>query len=174
MGLEDWFNENNPYALQDITATMLEAIRKGYWDPSDDVKETLAEVYQKYGDGDTPNQFLDEFVENMLRQKPTTTPPEQPDKSHSSGNRESTYPPTPKPPAPESTTNETQAEEISAIPGGVKEIPVVEEPEEVVGQVIEKTEMKTDITFSGMEVLGLVAVLLVLGLIYAGFRYKKR
>ncbi len=60
------------------------------------------------------------------------------------------------------------------IPGDVKDIHVVEKPEEVVGQVIEKTEMKTDIIFSGMEVLGLVAVLLVLGLIYAGFRYKKR
>ncbi len=60
------------------------------------------------------------------------------------------------------------------IPGGVKDIPVIEEPEEAIGQVIEKTEMKTDITFSGMELIGLVAVLLVLGLIYAGFRYKKR
>ncbi len=180
MGLEDWFNENNPYALQSATARMLEAIRKGYWDPSDEVKTTLAETYRKsveeYGVtccGHTcANPFLDATLSGILS-APTTNPPER---SHSSGG--GTYPPdvmtTPKPSAPKSTTNETQTEEISAIPGGVKDIPVVEEPEEVVGQVIEKTEMKTDITFSGMEVLGLVAVLLVLGLIYAGFRYKKR
>ena len=180
LGLESWFNENNPYALQSMTARMLEAIRKEYWNPSDDVKRALAETYQKsvedYGVtccGHTcANPFLDETLSGILS-VPGAEPPKQ---SSSSGG--GTYPPdvmtTPKPPAPESTTNETQAEDISAIPGGVKDIPVVEEPEEVVGQVIEKTEMKTDITFSGMEVLGLVAVLLVLGLIYAGFRYRKR
>jgi cobalamin biosynthesis Mg chelatase CobN len=181
MGLEGWFNENNPWARQSIMARMIEAIRKGYWNPSDEVKETLADEYQRsveeYGVtccGHTcGNPFLDDYVSGMLPAL-TTDPPEQPDSSDNNG--EGTYPPTPtpKPPAPESTTNETQAEDISAIPGGVEEIPVVEEPEEVVGQVIEKTEMKTDITFSGMEVLGLVTVLLVLGLIYAGFRYKKR
>ena len=118
------------------------------------------------------NPFLDETISGILS-APGVEPPKQ---SSRSGNREGTYPPTPtlKPPAPESTTNETQAEDISAIPGGAKDIPVIEESEEVVGQVIEKTEVKTDITFSGMELLGLVAVLLVLGLIYAGFRYKKR
>ena len=170
----------NPHALQSVTARMLEAIRKGYWDPSDDVKTALAETYQKsveeYGvtccHHTCGNPFLDETISGILS-VPGAEPPKQ---SSSSGG--GTYPPdvmtTPKPPAPESTTNETQAEDISAIPGGVKDIPVVEEPEEVVGQVIEKTEMKTDITFSGMEVLGLVAVLLVLGLIYAGFRYRKR
>lgn len=180
LGLEKWFNENNPWARQSIAARMLEAIRKGYWDPSDEVKETLAEEYQKsveeYGVtccGHTcGNPLLDDYVSGMLPTL-TTDPPEQ---SHSSGG--GTYPPdvmtTPKPPARKSTTNETQAEDISAIPGGATDIPVIEEPEEVVGQVIEKTEMKTDITFSGMELLGLVAVLLVLGLIYAGFRYKKR
>jgi len=180
LGLEKWFNENNPWARQSIAARMLEAIRKGYWDPSDEVKETLAEEYQKsveeYGVtccGHTcGNPLLDDYVSGMLPTL-TTDPPEKPD---SSGNREGTYPPTPtpKPSAPKSTTNETQSEDISAIPGGAKDIPVIEESEEVVGQVIEKTEMKTDITLSGMELLGLVAVLLVLGLIYAGFRYKKR
>ena len=180
MGLEGWFNQDNPWARQSIIARMIEATRKGYWDPSDEVKETLAEEYQgsveEYGVtccGHTcGNPFLDDYVSGMLPAL-TTDPPEQ---SHSSGG--GTYPPdfmtTQKPSAPKSTTNETQAEDISAIPGGAKEIPVVEQPEEVVGQVIEKTEMKTDITFSGMELLGLVAVLLVLGLIYAGFRYKKR
>ena len=180
LGLEKWFNENNPWARQSIAARMLEAIRKGYWNPSDEVKETLAEEYQKsveeYGVtccGHTcGNPLLDDYVSGMLPTL-TTDPPEQ---SHSSG--DGTHPPdvmtTPKPSTSKSTTNETQAEKISAIPGGVKDIPVVEQPEEVVGQVIKKTEMKTDITFSGMELLGLVAVLLVLGLIYAGFRYKKR
>ncbi|MDN5295827.1 MAG: cobaltochelatase CobN [Methanosarcinales archaeon] len=41
----DEFLKSNPYAQQSITARMLEAIRKGYWDASDDVKAALAEEY---------------------------------------------------------------------------------------------------------------------------------
>jgi cobaltochelatase CobN len=47
LGLKEFFDSNNPYAQQSITARMLEAIRKGYWSPSEDVKTALAETYQK-------------------------------------------------------------------------------------------------------------------------------
>ena len=45
LGLADWFDENNPYAYQSATARMLEAIRKGYWNPSDEVLKTLVSEY---------------------------------------------------------------------------------------------------------------------------------
>jgi len=179
LGLKDFFDENNPHALQSMTARMLEAIRHGYWNPSDEIKAALAREYHEsvedYGVaccGHTcGNPFIDKYVSGVLS-VPGADIPEQSSGSDSpDGNREGTYPPTPS--APQSTTNETQAEDISVIPGGVKDIPVITEPDDVVGQVIEKTEMKTDITFSGMEILGLVVVFLVLGLIYAGFRRKR-
>ena len=46
LGLKDAF-EQNPYAYQSITARMLEAIRKGYWSPSDSVKTELVNEYMK-------------------------------------------------------------------------------------------------------------------------------
>lgn len=45
MDLEEFFNEKNPYAYQAITARMLETIRKGYWQPAEDVKQLLAKEY---------------------------------------------------------------------------------------------------------------------------------
>ena len=47
MDLEEFFNEKNPYAYQALTARMLETIRKGYWQPADEVKQTLATEYIK-------------------------------------------------------------------------------------------------------------------------------
>jgi len=140
LGLAEWFNESNPYAYQAITARMLEAARKEYWNPPEEVKQALAEEYQKsvdeYGVAcchhTCGNPFLDEYREGIL----SAPGMELPD------------------------------------PGGDKAIPGSKELEEVVGQVIELTEFKTDITFSGMEMTGLIAVFLTLVLLYVGFRYK--
>ncbi|MHC1588668.1 MAG: cobaltochelatase subunit CobN, partial [Methermicoccaceae archaeon] len=41
----DEFLKNNPYAQQSISARMLDAIRKGYWDASDDVRAELVSEY---------------------------------------------------------------------------------------------------------------------------------
>jgi cobaltochelatase CobN len=43
--LPEFFNDHNPWAYQSITARMLEAVRKGYWDAGEDVKKTLAAEY---------------------------------------------------------------------------------------------------------------------------------
>jgi len=39
------FSEKHPYIYQSMTARMLEATRKGYWDAPDDVLETLVSEY---------------------------------------------------------------------------------------------------------------------------------
>lgn len=53
LGLKEYFNTNNPYAKQSILARMVENIRKGYWNPSQDVKTELSNEYiesvTKYG-----------------------------------------------------------------------------------------------------------------------------
>jgi cobaltochelatase CobN len=43
--MRQYFEEKNPYALQDMTAVMLETARKGYWQPSEDVLQKLAQVH---------------------------------------------------------------------------------------------------------------------------------
>jgi cobaltochelatase CobN len=45
LGLKEYFNTNSPYAKQAILARMSEAIRKGSWNPSQDVKTALANEY---------------------------------------------------------------------------------------------------------------------------------
>jgi cobaltochelatase CobN len=45
--MKEWFQQNNPDAYQSITARMLEAVRHGYWTPSEDVIESLATAYEE-------------------------------------------------------------------------------------------------------------------------------
>jgi cobaltochelatase CobN len=45
MDMENYFREKNPYALQEMSAVMLETIRKGYWDADQDTRQTLANLH---------------------------------------------------------------------------------------------------------------------------------
>jgi cobaltochelatase CobN len=45
LGLEKFLDENNPWAYQSMTGRMLETTRKGYWDPSEEIKRRLAVSY---------------------------------------------------------------------------------------------------------------------------------
>jgi cobaltochelatase CobN len=46
LGLRDWFMETHPGALAQVAARMLEAVRKGYWEPSEEMKSSLIEAYR--------------------------------------------------------------------------------------------------------------------------------
>jgi len=41
----DWINENNPYAMKEMLEDMLEAIDRGLWDASQEVKDRLRDLY---------------------------------------------------------------------------------------------------------------------------------
>jgi len=43
--MQDWLKDVNPHALQNITERLLEAVERGMWQPSDDMKEGLRNVY---------------------------------------------------------------------------------------------------------------------------------
>ena len=45
MDLKKFFNRENPWAYQSITARMLEAVRKDYWKPDNKIKKKLAVEY---------------------------------------------------------------------------------------------------------------------------------
>ena len=74
LGLSDFFDENNPYAYQSMTGRMLEMVRKGYWNPSDDVLKTLVSDYVEsiVENGVTcchhtcGNPLLDKFVSGIM------------------------------------------------------------------------------------------------------------
>jgi len=45
LGMKEFFEQNSPYAYQDITARMLETTRKGYWKADDATRATLVKEY---------------------------------------------------------------------------------------------------------------------------------
>jgi cobaltochelatase CobN len=45
LGMEQFFETNSPFAYQDMTARMVETIRKGYWDADSATEKTLLEQY---------------------------------------------------------------------------------------------------------------------------------
>ncbi|MFQ3574908.1 MAG: cobaltochelatase subunit CobN [Cytophagales bacterium] len=45
LGTVAFFKNKNPYALQEMTAVMMETIRKGYWKPSEAVKKEIAALH---------------------------------------------------------------------------------------------------------------------------------
>lgn len=47
LGLKDWFLEQHPAALAQISERMLEAVRKGYWDAPAEVVRTLVETHRE-------------------------------------------------------------------------------------------------------------------------------
>jgi cobaltochelatase CobN len=71
LGVKSFFEEKNPWAYQELTAVMLETIRKGYWETSEQITESLAnehaEWVAKHGAGCSgfvcDNVKLKEFVQ---------------------------------------------------------------------------------------------------------------
>ncbi|WP_281614789.1 cobaltochelatase subunit CobN [Flammeovirga sp. SubArs3] len=47
LNTQKFFERENPYALEEVTAIMLETIRKGYWEASKEQIEKLVEVHQE-------------------------------------------------------------------------------------------------------------------------------
>ncbi|MDD5349643.1 MAG: cobaltochelatase subunit CobN, partial [Chthoniobacteraceae bacterium] len=45
LGLSEWFEKASPHAIQEISATLLEASRKGLWNASAEQVETLSRLY---------------------------------------------------------------------------------------------------------------------------------
>lgn len=45
LSVEEYFRDKNPYALQEMTAVMLEVVRKGYWKPQAEVQKKIAELH---------------------------------------------------------------------------------------------------------------------------------
>ena len=57
LGIEEYFERTNPAALQEMTATMLESARKGFWDPSEEQLEQVASL----------NARITENMERLVR-----------------------------------------------------------------------------------------------------------
>ena len=74
LAMRQYFEEKNPYALQNMTSVMLETARKGYWEPTEEVLQNLARIHvelvRDFGAGCSyetcGNRKLQEFIEGNL------------------------------------------------------------------------------------------------------------
>jgi cobaltochelatase CobN len=180
MGLRDYFDENNPWARQVITARMLEAARKEYWDPSEDVKMELAEEFAEseaeYGVAcchhTCGNLLLREYMEGILTgTEPMVSP------TVTAGRGGSSRHPYPQEWSTSSAANET-------LPGGIgsdysRDPEAATEPTEpgtvaVTGMVMESLPEEGGApSISGAPLMGIVLVLFILLAIGAGYRRGK-
>ncbi len=196
LGMRDFFEANNPYALQDITARMLEAARKESWTPSDETKTAIAMTHQQLVEKYGPcccmvccgMPVLDEYMQNILRQ------PDGDSKHHSSsGSSSGTYPPGWNEPSEESeegaanqtvtsssssgvgTTGEAMVEPPSETSKPSKPSETSDAADKVEGQVM--TEMKTSSTslpISGAPLMAIIAVIVIMLLVGMGLWLKRK
>lgn len=74
LAMREYFESKNPYALQNMTSVMLETARKGYWEPSEEVLQNLAQIHAElvrdFGAACSyetcGNRKLQEFIEGNL------------------------------------------------------------------------------------------------------------
>ncbi|GEO20091.1 hypothetical protein CQA01_06250 [Cyclobacterium qasimii] len=79
LNVQDFFERENPYALQEMTAVMLETIRKGYWNASEEQLESLTslhtELISEYKAGCSGfvcnNEALQAFITESLSEEAT-------------------------------------------------------------------------------------------------------
>lgn len=84
LGLKEWFDKKNPYAFQNLSATLLETARKGYWKPDAKVLANLAQSYAQSvathgtsgGGRTTGNTALQSFVQQQLNAPGNVTVPQ--------------------------------------------------------------------------------------------------
>lgn len=76
LAIREWFETANPFAFQELTEILLEAARKGYWQPTEKSLNEVAEAYARsvarHGEGGGlrggGNRKLERFVEQILRE----------------------------------------------------------------------------------------------------------
>ena len=179
LGMRDFFDDNNPYAFQDITATMLEAVRKDYWTPSEEVKAILAEEYQQSVEKFGPcccvvccgNVLLDTYMQGIISAVQQSEE-EQQKRRYGSGGGSSRRRKT-----AEGVTNQTTSTGVGTVGEAIVEPP--EETGETAenikkGRVMKEEEPASVPPISGAPLMGLIAVIVILCFVGIGFWMKAR
>ncbi|MDK2891696.1 MAG: cobaltochelatase CobN [Methanohalophilus sp.] len=170
--MKEWFNENNPHAYQSITGRMIEAIRKGYWTPSEEVIEQLVQDYsesvEEYGVAcchhTCGNPLLNEYMQGLLS-APTVL------RSSSHGSLTAKV---------VNSSSMSPGNQTSSTDGGYGESLTEPTPEAnddyVEGYEMTKESQQAEesggMSFSGADIVGTVLVLAAVGAMYVGYRRR--
>lgn len=153
LGTNEWFEQHNPTAQAQMLERMAEAIRKDYWDASEETRRALVERWQQLEDEfdvDTGAAVTRQFIADMAKGFGLSAAP-APDAGSPADTAEA-------PEAPESTPDAAQA------------------LESVQGQVLEAVDAATPDDRQQRWVLGLMLLLIFAGALWqaAGHRLKPR
>lgn len=177
MGLQEFFDENNPYAYQVITARMLEASRKDYWHPNEEMKQHLAAEFEaseiEYGvtccHHTCGNLLLREYMVGIIT---GTEPTEVATSGPRSGSSRHPYPQDEASGTANQTLSASIGTDTSEEPD-LEEVTTESEGDEVSGFVMEDISEKGSMpSISGAPLMGIILVLFILLAIGAGFRRR--
>ncbi|MCK9276724.1 MAG: cobaltochelatase subunit CobN [Methanoculleus sp.] len=190
LGVSGYLDSNNPYAFQSMAARMLDAIRTGYWTPSEAVKQRLAQDYQKSVDAHgvtcchhtCGNLILGEYIAGVA-QAAQQQQSSDGGSSEDSGGRDDTLGLQKKGEEANKTNGDTTTNTTAASGGfGMDSLSpagqVAQKADpgnDVSGKVMKETtkESATSST-TGMPLLAFVLVLMILGAVGTGFWYRRR
>ncbi len=171
LGTKEFFDTNNPYAYQSMTARMLETSRKGYWHPTEEMEKKLAEEFerseQEYGVAcchhTCGNPFLREYMQGILTGTEATKSSSGKAKSEGSSRH-------PYRPSSSGVANQTQISGVGTSAERLAEATAESAMDEVTGYVMEPVEKESAMpSVSGMPLMGLLLVLFMLIVIGVGF-----
>ena len=180
MELEEFFDKTNPWAIQAISARMLEADRKEYWKAPDNMKKKLAKTFAenviKNGvaccEHTCNNAALQQFVANMISVAGLLTPQQldqfkmQIAKATGKTVQEQT----------KSAENKPVENVVKRSSGVKKEDEQVKKSEEkkIEGyEMIEEKAEDTNVTTSGFSWVVIAIVVGILGLFFIGWKRNK-
>ena len=182
LGMKEFFDAYNPYAYQSIAARMLDAARKGYWNPDTDVLQHLAEEFQQSVEfhGVTcchhtcGNLQLEAYIQSQIP-APQTSDPNSNSKSspsRSSSSARSTLTPIPSGTGNQ-TTNTTDASGIGKTADKIAG-DMAKTAQDVAGHVMREVQDAVANPTSSTPLVPVVLVIVVIGAIGAGFWLKRR
>jgi cobaltochelatase CobN len=179
MGLDEFFDENNPWAAQSLAGRLLETARKDRWHPSQEVRQQLVERYeqsvQDYGvtccHHTCGNLALQEYMAGVLPNQDSDFAPATERASSSSSQSPSSHKSSAS--GKLAAQNQTRSEGFGS---GTSPKPQTtgSSADEVKGFVMEAVETRSvEPTQSSAPLLGIGLVLLVLSVIWMGFRGRR-
>ena len=165
LGTKEWFDENNPWARQEMTARLLEASRKGYWEPTAAVKTELVQDYQQSVENYGPcccivccgNPMLDTYMKGILQ--PGAVAKEQSRQSEASG-----------------ATNQTSDSGVGLTGEAMDKLPteISKIGDWVEGKVMSEIETSSSLPISGAPLMAIVAVIVIMLLVGMGLWLKRK
>ena len=182
LGTRDWFDENSPWARQEMMARMLEAARKDYWAPLDEVKAALTQEYQQSVEKFGPcccmiccgNLLLDTYVQGIISASQPPEEQQQQQSYHRGGGGPSTKR---EELSAEGVTNQTIDSGVGRTGEAIEKLPseTSETAEEVKkGKVMKEEKTAPAPPISGAPLMGLIAVLVIMVFVGMGFWLKRR